>query len=100
MKHYVKQIAFKKRQNNLRFGVAEPAVVLDYLRAAFCQHQSEIQASRKASSLFIHRLYRRNKNLFHASVCHLFGIVRIRRNGAHSAGIKTLIAVQSTFVIH
>ena len=94
MFHNCKEVAVQKRQYNLGFRVAETAVIFDDLRSVFCNHQTKVKASAESSSLFVHGFHSRQEDFFHAAV------VRIRRNGSHTAGIQSLISVQSSLVIH
>ena len=71
-------IRLQARKNNLRFGIAEPAVIFYYFRAFRCDHQTEIETAFKGSALFVHCLYRGDKDLFHTFICHFGRIIRIR----------------------
>ena len=42
----------------------------------------------------------RNKNFFHAFVCNLIRIIKIRCNYSHSSGVSSLVAVVYAFMIH
>ena len=98
--HHGKQVAFHKRKHHLGFRVAEAAVILNHLGAFWRKHQPKVQAALKRTPLLIHRLYRRQKDGAHTLGGNFLGIIRVRCNRAHAAGIQALIAVQGALMIH
>ena len=98
--HNGKEIAFKKRQNDLGFGIAETAVVFDHARTVLGQHQTEIKASAELSSLFFHGTDGGQEDLLHATFCHLGRIVGVRGNRSHAARIQAAVAVIDALMVH
>ena len=97
---YLAKITLQHRKNDLRFRVAETAVVFNYLWTIRGEHKSEIQTALKSPALSIHCIDSRQEDLLHALSGHFRGVVGVGSNGAHAACVKTLVAVQSPLVIH
>ena len=98
--HNREQITFQKRQNNLRFRIAEAAVIFDDFRTVLGNHQSEIQTASKRSAFIFHRFDSRQKDFFHTFVGDFFCVIRVRCNRSHTAGVQSLIVVMGSFMIH
>ena len=96
----IDKIRFKKRQNNLSFGVAEAAVVLDNLCAVACEHKPEVQTALERTVFCAHRLYCREENFLHTFLGDFLCIIRIGRDCTHSARVQALVVVESALVVH
>ena len=98
--HDFNQIAVQQFQNNLSFRIAKTAVILNDVWTLWCQHQTKVQTTFKWSAQFLHCCNGWFEDLVHTFLCNFFGIEWIWCNCTHTAGVKTLIPVQSTFVVH
>ena len=93
------QIAVDQRQHDLRLGIAEPDVELDDLRAVARQHQPGVEkaailvafgAHPRSTGSTISRMMRASQR----------GVEqRARRERAHAAGVRPLVAVEDALVI-
>ena len=99
-KHYLKKVAVHQRQHRLGFGVSEAAVVFDDLRAVRRQHKAEIEAALKGPVFFVHSGNGREDYLLHRPQLHLFGIIGIRCDCAHAAGVQSYIPIADALMVH
>ena len=98
--HDGQQVRIEQRQHDLCLRIAEAAVVLDHLRAILRQHETEVEAAPEGAALALHRFDGRLEDGLHADLGDLLRVVRVRCDGAHTAGIEALIVVVCTLVIH
>ena len=85
--HDSQQIRIQQRKYDLRLRIAEAAVVLDDLRAILRQHETEVEAALEGATLALHRFDGRLEDGLHAYIGDLLRVVRVRCDGAHTAGI-------------
>ena len=97
--HRRHKIRTKSGQDDLRFRVAEPAVELDHLRTRFGQHQPDIQDPTIGRPLGGHPAGEWHNDLFHYLFLKIVGQPRCRRNGAHAAGVRSLVVVEGALVV-
>ena len=98
--HDGQQVRIEQRQHDLCLRIAEAAVVLDDLRAILRQHETEVEAALEGAALTLHRFDGRLEDGLHADISDFLRVVRVRCDGAHTAGIEALIVVVGTLVIH
>ena len=98
--HDVQQVALQQGQHHLGLGVSEAAVVLDDLGAVRGEHQAEVQAALEGAALGVHGPDGGQEDLFHALGGDLRGVVGVRGNGAHAAGVQAGVVVVGTLVVH
>ena len=94
------EVGVEHGKDYLCLGVAEAAVILYYLGSLGSYHKSEVETALESSALCVHSVHGREEYLLHALLCDLFCVVRIRRDSSHSAGVESLVAVESAFVVH
>lgn len=70
------------------------------LGAVLSEHKAEIKAALKGASLGIHGVYCGKEYFIHASFCNSLGVEGIWSDGSHSAGVKSLVAVESALMVH
>ena len=96
----IAEVCIEERKNDLSFGVAEAAVILDNFYALWCCHKSEVETAFELSALGVHCIHCREEDIFHTFLCNGFGIERVRSDSSHSARVKSLVAVESALMIH
>ena len=96
---YVHQVGSEHRQNNLRFGVAEAGVVFHHLHTLVCAHKAEVQAALERSALGVHCVHRGNHYGVHNLFFQLLRPEGAGREGAHSASVEALVAVERALVV-
>ena len=98
--HDLQKIAREKGQHDLRFGIAEAAVVFDDLRSVLREHEPEIEAALEGAPFRLHRADGGQENVFHALFCDLFRVIGIGRDGAHAARVEPFVAVFCALVVY
>ena len=98
--HDGEEVALQKRKHHLGLGIAEAAVVFDDLRAVFGDQLPEVEAALEAAALGVHGAERRQEDFFHTPCRDFRGVIRIRRDGAHAAGVETGVVVSGALVVH
>ena len=97
--HHFDDIIFHTRENHLCLGISETCIVLQYLWSVCGQHQSKEDDTLKFSSLCCHCINSCLINMFFTKLVNFFCIEGAGREGSHSAGVQSLIAVLCTLVI-
>ena len=95
----VEDVAFDQRQHHLSFGVAETGVELDHLDTLRGFHQSGIQHTRQRTTLCTHGRRGRFQNMLQGKSPILIGDERQTRVGAHTACVRSLVAIEGALVV-
>ena len=95
----IKDVILKPGKNNLRFGIAEPRIVLENPGALRCEHESEENDSVERPSFSRHRINGGLEYILLAELIYFLGIERSGGEIAHSAGIETGVSVARSLVI-
>lgn len=95
----LKKVRFEAHQQRLALRVAKPGVELQHLWSVGCDHDAGIKNALVGSIFGFHRLNHGTHDFVHDLLAMLLVQHRSRRIGAHSASVRTFIAVVSRLVI-
>src|SRR5439155_217197 len=93
------QVSLEPRQERLRLGIAEAAVVLEDTRAFSGEHQSGEQGADERCPPALELAEDRRARELHELRDIVVRERRHRRVGAHAAGVRTLVVVLAAFVV-
>ena len=94
-----RELPVDQRHDDLRFGIAEPHVELDHLRAVAGQHQAGVEEAAILVPLGAHAAHHRVDDLAHDARLHRGVDQRARRERAHPAGVRSLVVVEDALVV-
>ena len=93
------KIAFQPHHQDLAFRIAEADIVFDQFRPPGGDHQAGEEYAAEGMAALSHAAHRRLDDLLHRALDQSRRHHRGRRIGAHTAGVRTGIAVADTLVV-